>query len=307
MVALGRAFRASSAGPRPPRPSAGKPGAHDTILVVVQLTGGNDGLNTVIPFTDDDMPSFGRRSASRRDRFAVSTTDRPAPVHDGARELLEDSALCVVQGVGYPNPTSRISARWTSGTRAARPVLTEGWIGKALRHVPARPVIPPAKRNERRPLALTGAPVACRRSRRSTISSSPAAAEPRRSASADEPHRRRRHAAEPAASRTCSTSCSGPRRTPTPAAAACRRSAATISRACRIRRRPWRNQLKLAAQLIDAGLGARIFYVSIDGFDTHAGQARPHANLLREVSDAIDRLLSSDLAARGHRGPRAAS
>src|SRR4051794_34315172 len=35
-------------------PLAGSPGAKDTILVVVQLTGGNDGLNTVIPFMDED-------------------------------------------------------------------------------------------------------------------------------------------------------------------------------------------------------------------------------------------------------------
>ena len=34
-------------------PAAGRPGARDTILVVVQLTGGNDGLNTVIPYADD--------------------------------------------------------------------------------------------------------------------------------------------------------------------------------------------------------------------------------------------------------------
>src|SRR5205085_6899128 len=60
------------------------------------------------------------------------------------------------------------------------------------------------------------------------------------------------------------------------------------------------NHLRLAAQLIDAGLGARLFYVTLDGFDTHAGQAGPHANLLREVSDAISAFYR-DLAQRGHR------
>ena len=48
------------------------------------------------------------------------------------------------------------------------------------------------------------------------------------------------------------------------------------------------NKLKLAAQLIDGGIGARIFYVAIDGFDTHAGQGGAtgaHANLLQQVSD----------------------
>ena len=63
------------------------------------------------------------------------------------------------------------------------------------------------------------------------------------------------------------------------------------------------NRLKLAAQLIEAGTGARIFYVSIDGFDTHAGQggaAGAHANLLGEVSGAVAAFYK-DLAARGHR------
>jgi len=63
------------------------------------------------------------------------------------------------------------------------------------------------------------------------------------------------------------------------------------------------NRLKLCAQLIDAGMGARVFYVSIDGFDTHANQGGPqgaHANLLAEVSGAITAFYK-DLAARGHK------
>src|SRR5207302_829232 len=60
------------------------------------------------------------------------------------------------------------------------------------------------------------------------------------------------------------------------------------------------NRLKLAAQLIDADLGARIFYVSIDGFDTHSGQAPTHANLMNQVSSSITAFYK-DLAARGHK------
>jgi len=58
------------------------------------------------------------------------------------------------------------------------------------------------------------------------------------------------------------------------------------------------NRLKLAAQLIDADLGARIYYVSIDGFDTHAGQAQTHANLLQELSAGMTAFYK-DVAARG--------
>jgi uncharacterized protein (DUF1501 family) len=62
------------------------------------------------------------------------------------------------------------------------------------------------------------------------------------------------------------------------------------------------SRLKLAAQLIDAGTGARLFYVSLNGFDTHAGQggvAGAHATLLQQVSDAVSAFYR-DLAGRGH-------
>src|SRR5262249_22523651 len=60
------------------------------------------------------------------------------------------------------------------------------------------------------------------------------------------------------------------------------------------------NRLKLAAQLIDADLGSRVFYVSINGFDTHATQAPAHNNLLGQVSGAMTAFFK-DLSARGHR------
>ena len=58
----------------------------------------------------------------------------------------------------------------------------------------------------------------------------------------------------------------------------------------------------LAAQLVDAGLGARIFYVALDGFDTHAGQGGAvgaHANLLQTISDGIGASFSRKTSACG--------
>ena len=60
------------------------------------------------------------------------------------------------------------------------------------------------------------------------------------------------------------------------------------------------NRLKLVAQLIEADLGARVFYVTLNGFDTHANQLSVHANLLRELSDATTAFFK-DMSARGHR------
>ena len=69
------------------------------------------------------------------------------------------------------------------------------------------------------------------------------------------------------------------------------------------------NRLKLCAQLIDAGIGARIFYVSIDGFDTHANQGGPQGptpTCSREVSGGDHRVLQGPRRPRAQ-GPAAAS
>jgi uncharacterized protein (DUF1501 family) len=63
---------------------------------------------------------------------------------------------------------------------------------------------------------------------------------------------------------------------------------------------PLAERLRIAAQLIDADLGARIFYLSIGNFDTHSGQAPTHANLLGQLSGAMTAFFK-DLAARGQR------
>src|SRR3954452_3280951 len=83
-------------------PDAAKPGAKDTILVVVQLTGGNDGLNTVVPYTEDLYASYRPTIKVPTDRVKkVNDSIGLHPSLDGLAGLLEDTALCVVQGVGY--------------------------------------------------------------------------------------------------------------------------------------------------------------------------------------------------------------
>src|SRR5437588_8905736 len=86
-------------------PDAGKPGAKETILVVVQLTGGNDGLNTVIPFKDADYVKL--RPTLAIPAGQVKKVNDEIGLHPslaGFAELLEDKQLCIVQVVGYPNP-----------------------------------------------------------------------------------------------------------------------------------------------------------------------------------------------------------
>src|SRR5262249_236604 len=138
-----------------------KPGAKDTILVVIQLTGGNDGLNTVVPFADPEYAKL--RPTLKLPAAQLKKVNDEIGLHpslDGLAGLLEEQALSPAQGSGYPNPPqphSRSTDIWQAARQAE--TLNEGWIGKALRKMPTAPSFHLADKNESSPLALTGAPV----------------------------------------------------------------------------------------------------------------------------------------------------
>src|SRR5262249_38783304 len=84
---------------------AAEPGRDARALVVVQLDGGNDGLNTVVPFKDEGYAKYRKTLRLQPDRL-VKVNDQVG-LHPSLRDfgkLLEGGRLAVVQGVGYPNP-----------------------------------------------------------------------------------------------------------------------------------------------------------------------------------------------------------
>src|SRR5207248_504251 len=77
----------------------------ETVLVVVELAGGNDGLNTVIPFADDLYHKA--RPTLRLGRGEVIRVNDQLGLNNaliGLQPLLSGGSLGIVQGVGYPNP-----------------------------------------------------------------------------------------------------------------------------------------------------------------------------------------------------------
>ena len=76
------------------------------VLVVIQLDGGNDGINTVVPFADEGYAKY--RKVLRLPKERLLKIDKEVGLHPAMHEaakLLESGQLAVVQGVGYPNPS----------------------------------------------------------------------------------------------------------------------------------------------------------------------------------------------------------
>lgn len=105
------------------------------VVVIIQLSGGNDGLNTIIPVRNDIYYKQRPRLGIEKSK-ALSLTDEAGlhPALTGLKELYDDGSLAILNSVGYPNPDRshfRSMDIWHTGS-AANEYLTTGWIGRYL-------------------------------------------------------------------------------------------------------------------------------------------------------------------------------
>jgi uncharacterized protein (DUF1501 family) len=110
------------------------------LLVLVELRGGNDGLNTVIPYADPLYATLRPRLAIDRDRVLKLTPE--AGLHPALAKLLptwEEKRLAIVQGVGYPDPNLshfRSIEIWDTASRSDE-YLDAGWLSRAFEKAPS--------------------------------------------------------------------------------------------------------------------------------------------------------------------------
>jgi uncharacterized protein (DUF1501 family) len=108
-------------------------GKNGSILVVLQMAGGNDGLNTVAPFTNDHYHKARPRLGFKADDVLKINDEiglNPALV--GFKALYDEGALAVVQGIGYPNPNRshfRSTEIWATASDSNR-FEKYGWLGR---------------------------------------------------------------------------------------------------------------------------------------------------------------------------------
>ena len=274
----------------------------ENILVVVQLSGGNDGLNTVIPHSDENYRRY--RSSLAIDRSQVLAIDRDMGFHPslkGFSRLLDAKQLSIVQGVGYPNPNRSHFDSMDIWHCAQAKVDKQqgGWLGRALdanHQSLARLADVPAMHigEEQQPLALAS---------RGMSTPSVRSLEQFKLETGGDPSRRTTISTAAQLSRESTSDLLQFLQT---SATSAIQTSQRLEAAAKDYKTPVTYpdsalalKLKSVAQLVDAGLTTRLYYVSIDGWDTHSNQAAAHAALLEQLGDAVA-AFTEDLVQHGH-------
>ena len=109
--------------------------AGNKVVVILQLSGGNDGLNTVIPVRNDIYYRSRPRLGIVKDK-ALSLTDEVGlhPALTSFQQAYNDGALGILNNVGYPNPDRshfRSMDIWQTGSHSNQ-YLNSGWVGRYL-------------------------------------------------------------------------------------------------------------------------------------------------------------------------------
>ncbi|MEW6304111.1 MAG: DUF1501 domain-containing protein [Verrucomicrobiota bacterium] len=277
------------------------------IVVLLQIAGGNDGLNTIVPFTNDHYykarPTIGLQA-----RSLIKLT-RELGLHPslaGLRSLIVGGQLAVVQGVGYPNPNRshfRGTDIWATASDADKFVNT-GWLGRYFDNAcaGADPTVGIAV-SRQRPLSFAG--------------------KSGKGINVDNPDNYRFMVSSKDDAGTMATTQQSYRELNQSSSTMAADAAASINYVKRValdvqvssdqiiaRSKSIENKakypssqlgnsLKLIARWIAGGMPTRVYYASQGGYDTHINQPPAHERLLKDLGDSIQ-AFTDDLKALGH-------
>ncbi len=262
----------------------------DPILVVIQLTGGNDYLNTVIPYADgryhDNRPTVGipaEQALPIDDHFGFN------PAIPEIKSLYDAGKVAIINGVGYPTPNrSHFRSMDIWHTCEPEKVGTEGWLGRVIRDLDphAENVLTGVNfgRGLPRAMALTGVPVASVAVLETYGVLTGISGEPERSQALDIFARMYSPTVGLGATmdylgQTGLDALKGAdilKAAPDMYTSSVEYADTGISR-----------NLQGIAKVLTANLGTRIFYTQQGGYDTHASEADVHPRLLGDLSRAV--------------------
>lgn len=252
---------------------------YHNLLVLIELKGGNDGLNTVVPYTDPAYYALRPKIAIARDAI-VQLSDR-AGLHPALAPLLpmwKDRQLAVLQGVGYADPNLshfRSIEIWDTASKPDE-YLADGWISRAFASTPvprtfaADGVI--IGSNDLGPLAGSG-------TRAIALSNTEAFL------------RRARLASPAGASRN--KALQHVLKVEADIVQAAARLDARYAFTTEFPANGFGNAIRTASQVIANPGGVAVVRVTLSGFDTHGGQPATHGRLLAEVAQGLVALRSA--------------
>jgi uncharacterized protein (DUF1501 family) len=272
--------------------------SRDRVLVVVQLTGGNDGLNTVVPYTDEQYRRL-RPKLHLADAKLHKLDDRVGlhPSLGGLAKLFQKGQACVVQSVGYPNPNRshfESMAIWHTAPsdeqlqQGKAAVAKRGWLAQAIDQRAS------LEDQSRASLALRigigEMPQALLGCRVQIPSIGDLDHLKRRTGLLDASVVREQLVGWNPASGELKNSLLSAARSSSLAVQATadqveRMQVAEVS--AKYPSNDLAKRLRSIAQLVQGGFPASIYFTEQAGFDTHSRQADTHENLLRKTGDAL--------------------
>jgi len=269
----------------------------EKILVVIQLSGGNDGLNTVVPYANEEYYKNRFTLAIAKERVAkINDEIGLHPSLKGFAGMLDDQRLAVIQGVGYPNPNrSHFQSMdlWHTAHRKQESSQL-GWLGRCVDEQLQGELPAIHYGGEKQPLALAT---------RTRPAASIRSLDQFRLQMGNDQKLSRGIATDLRIDRNDDNHLLGfIHESASVALTTSQRIEHVLDDKQTTKAYPsTRLGRKLAAvsQLIESGLPTRIYYVTHDGFDTHSSQAEAHAVLLSELGDATA-AFTKDLQRKGH-------
>lgn len=272
----------------------------DRVLVLIQMAGGNDGLNTVIPLDQYGLYKNARANIAIEEAKALKLTDAVGlhPQMGLMSQMYTNGMMRVVQAVGYPVPNYshfRSTDIWLSASDAEQ-VISTGWMGRYLEQ--AYPGFPSGYPNASMPdpLAIQIGTVISPGLEGTNANMGMAFTDPTTYFNITNQNTPvsvgRRAGSELRYIRDVGQQIE---KFANPVKAAAAKAKNKSGKYPAVRTNPLADQLKIVAQLIAGGLKTKIYIVTHTGFDTHsyqttggAGSPVPHGTLLEQMSVAID-------------------
>ncbi|HYM15990.1 MAG TPA: DUF1501 domain-containing protein [Dehalococcoidia bacterium] len=258
-------------------------------LVILQLAGGNDGLNTLVPYRDPAYPTL--RPTLKVDPAQVVQLSDQFGLHPklaALKPLWDKKQLAIVHGVGYPQPNFSHFQSMAIWQNATAQNIDHGWLGQYL-----------AKLESQEHDPLHGFNVGQFVAEELYSPNAPVVAAPNATSygfqrlAPDEAEARRRQTAllklydqfpknMPYAALIESTANDA-----VSSSQAVEAAAAAHTPAVTYPQTSLASGLKLVAQVIASGAKLRVAHVTLGGFDTHSAQLNEHETLLGQLGDAI--------------------